>query len=466
MVVISENKSSIIVPREERFSSSGMNFVQALNQKYVEQDILDDQYFMPRDKAISTGITLVGLGKVSNVQRQLYSLVNIDLSSKDIHSVGDIDSLGDCLRRVRVLNIANNSLDWRELVRLLPSLPLLQDLIVSSNRLNTTAELDHDIPCPPSKILQSLTIGKTYTGLRTMIDNISRVWSRVEQLDLWDCGLTDADMVHDAPDKLAISILQNLRCLSLSFNTFTNIDWIKRVNFMDNLAELDLSNCKLKTIYLDDASMNQLRNLQRLNVSYNDLDNWIDISRLFYLKKLKYLVCQENPFFINGKFSKSLTVARIGTIQNLNREEVTRVFRRDSETLYLRQLFPEYEDFKNGKDDSFHLRHPRFLELVDIYGLPDDPNAKQETEKYIQVNLCYSSQTIPKRLPRDMRIAQLRMLCKKLFRIPMLTRIRILCLDVNSDGDKLSYELDKDDQSLHFFSVRTCQTLMIEKIDV
>lgn len=436
-----------------------VSFVEALKDKYVDQEIYDDQYFLPKDKMISTGITLVGLGKISTIQRQLRTLVNIDLSGRKINDVGDLRELDGSLENVRVLNISNNQLSWTMIVSLLKFLPRLRDLIVTSNSLNGLDDLNHF----PSKSLHSLVMGRTCGDWDDIVKTLSILWTSVEQLDLWDSQLTCDKMKLTTSDAMQSSFVKNLKCLRLSHNHLSNIDWLFDVGSLSNLVELDLSHCHLTTIRMNDGVPAQLNALTTLNISFNDLSDWTEISQLCKLKNLTNLICHENPFFILSKFSRSLVIARIGSMKSLNRQEVTRDSRRDSEILYLRQIYSEYKKFQKGNDPDFEVRHPRFSELAHRYGLPEDPNAKETVNRYLEINLFFEDRELTKKFPRELRVADLRFISRKLFKIQMSTPLSIYCCSADKNGKEIRYELDQDGQTLHYFSVEDGQRIEIMK---
>lgn len=438
-------------------SDSKMNFVRALEEKYVQQEIYDDILSIPKDLAVTTVITLVGLGKISLLQRQLKNLVNIDLSNFGIDNAGPVNGLGDALSRVEILNLAKNNLDWANIVLILPYVPRLKDLIISSNQLSFNYSCHQEIS---KRKLQSLTMGRAHSSWTSIINTLSQIWTNIEQLDLWDCGLTCDSLRLENTESRMISFTKFIKVLRLSLNPLTTIDWIKNVGPLDSLIELDLSRCKIKTLMIDSVLSNKLCNLNQLNIAYNDIEDWACISSLHYLKSLEVLNCQGNPFFICEKFSKALTISRVGSLRWLNREEISRASRRDSEILYLRKVFPEY----HSSTDISSSQHPRIPELIKLYGAPEIQVVKPDADRYLQVDLTMECKTISKKLPRDMRVAQLRMVCKKLFKLPQSCPVSVRCCDTSPQGEDMSYELDIDDQTLHFFSVKDGQKLIVERI--
>lgn len=441
--------------------STSVTFAQALEDKYVNQQEVQDRLVLPKDKKISTDIIFVGFDKVLNAQRQLNKLISIDLSKKNIICAGDFDTIKEGLKRVRILNLADNALPWKEVVKIINNLPRLTELIMTNNPL-----FKEEIESSDQKLhrsLNSITLGQIMYDWDSIIRLLSNSLFSVKIIDLWDSRLTDENMeiVSSNHDEF----IKKIQILKLSKNCFTGIGWINRIGPIVNLVELDLSKCELDKFDLDEHSISILQNLEDLNISYNDITSWRSIASLYYLKKLKNLICHENPFFITEKNAKFLTIGRLGQLMTINREEITSNKRRDSEIFYLRKSFPEYQSYSKGDNKEFKLDHPRYEELADLYGLPEDLTRMHVTDKYVTIDLCYKDNRVTKKLPCDMRIANVQMLCKRLFKLKPAANVKLICRNVVNSNSDLDYELDKDGQTLHFFSVRNGQELIIKHLD-
>jgi len=430
-----------------------MTLTQAFRDKYICQDGYDDGFVIPKDGNITTAVTFVGF------QKRINQLTNLDLSGRQIELAGHIKELTEALGRVRVLNLSYNYLTWREVVSIVACAPQIKDLILTKNNL-TADDYTRTLKNPCFHGLDSLTLGRTYLDWTTIVSILHRIWQYVSQIDLWDCNLTEKAM-RLVPTAKENQFIRQIRSLKVSRNSFKSLDWISSAGPLDNLIDLDVSRSNLQKIELRTDTLHQLRKLEVLNISYNDLDDWQSISELYKLKNLKSLLCHENPVYISARSAKSVTIGMLGQIAFLNREEITASVRRDSEIFYLRTTFPEYQSFLKGTNDSFRNSHPRYEELLNLYGVPEDLSNKQLVEKYINVDLCKDGETLTKRLSRDMRVANVKMLCKRLFKLKLPTAIQITFHDPDSG---ISYELDKDAQTLDFFSVKDGQKLHVHEL--
>lgn len=450
-MVIMCNTANLNPAKSETAVSKRMTFAQALQDKYVNQEVFDNVSVLPKDKSISTEITFVGFGKVSSAQRQLSKLINIDLSGMGIESVGDLKEIGDNLSRVQILNLANNCLAWRDVHKLLDCVPNLRELILSKNTFET-GKTFQACPNPSKRKLISLTLGSVFLDWTSIVEIASSIWSQIEQIDLWNNQLTSEKMKISKPNE-SNSFIKNIKILRLRQNCFQDLKWLGQIGPAEQLAELDVSMCGIETIDLEGSLVKQLRNLRDLNISHNNLKDWRSIANLSHLENLSNLLCHENPIILTQEHAKAFTIGRLKKLKIFNREEISDRVRRDSEIFYLRKSFPEYQLFEEGKNDEFELDHPRYKELIELYGLPDDPTRKAVIEKYISVDLFFNENKTSKKLPCDMRVTNLRMLCKRLFKLRPSVNLEISCEAVSPDGP-ITYVLDKDGQTLDFFSVK------------
>jgi hypothetical protein len=440
------------------------SFVEALHHKYVEQEEFENQFKLPKDRAISTEVTFVGFDQVASVQKQLKRLTSIDLSRCDIKTAGDVYAIRGCLDRVTVLNLADNYLTWQEVINILCCLPRLKEIVLTANNLQTNSGINY--PEQRYGRLNSLVLGRTSLNWQGILEKISNIWSSIDHIDLWNSQLTNESLAL-SDEFLSHPFVANIKSLSLGQNRLTDMRWVAKAGKLNNLIELDVSRCQLKTLGIDQEIAEQLSNLRVLNISYNDITDWDEISRLNLLSNLTSLMCNDNPFYLTDKYARSQTTAKIASLSTLNREAITSAFRRDAEIMYLRRWLPEYEAFVEGKNANFRQMHPRYEELVELYGLPDGVQVKKRSigDKFVTVELCYEDNKILKKVPRDMRVSNLKMLCKGLFKLKSPHGIEIICCATKSPQESIRYPLDQDGQTLHFFSVENNYSLLIKLSD-
>lgn len=427
------------------------SFTQALHDKYIEQEIINDKFDIPSDNAISTQITFVGFGKVCSVQKQLCKLISLDLTGLHIETAGSLNSIADHLVNVRILNLSQNRIkSWDDVINIVGKLPNLCELIVNENPL---MPLENTNRFSGFNTLDSLVLGRTGLDWLTAVEIASSSWSRIKQFDLWDNQLVNCSFIFSLTGR-QIDFITLIEVLKLRENKIESFEFLAFIetNF-ESLVEIDLSKNKLCEITICDRVALQLRNLKFLNISGNNIVLWKSIAQLNKLPKLENLLCFDNPFFITERFALAYTVARLGKLTHLNREEITNLLRNDSEILYVRRHYPQYRMFIEGQYPDFFAFHPRYEELLKIVGEPEDSKAKARVNKYVKVFLCYKDKKLEKKLANDLLVSKVKMLCRSLFRLPSSIRF-VLKATPNNCGEEHSYDLDIETRLLNFYSIQ------------
>ncbi|KAG9510970.1 Oxygen-dependent coproporphyrinogen-III oxidase [Fragariocoptes setiger] len=361
------------IPEEDE--SDSIEFVEALLEKYERQEKIEDQVLIPRDERITTDITFVGFGKVSEAQKKLSKLVNIDLSASSICRPGDLSKIRGQLDCLRTLNIAKNSLtSWSDVLYITSEMPALKELIVSQNPLFIGSEhekLDELLTSTRISIpkLSHLTLGRVNASWETILPMIHKIWPNLSSIDLWDNSLGS-------------------------------------------------------------------------------------------LPRFESLVSQTNLPLLENDLAKVMTIGRLGQIDHLNREEITPSIRHDCEVFYIRKLFDDYTAYKAGKNSDFIKDNPRYEELLRIYGTPENTNQEVPKKRYITVRLQRQSEStvVTKRMPCDMRIAQVKMLAKRLLKMDPSAEVELTWSPVGPNSSHCV--LDKDGKDLNFYSIEEGPALL------
>lgn len=452
-MVVAPGTTSPQPPKMHENKTSDITFVQALHDIYVDQEIVDNRLVLPKDRNLCTDITFVGFGKLSTTQRQLKKLFSIDLSSRRISSAGDIVPLCGALDRVKTVNLARNNLNWSEVIKIIQCLPNLRDLILSENPTLFSEDFI-TFPKTPYPSLYMLTLGQIGFTWINLMKVLPKIWLKVDQIDLWDNNLTIGDLNPQLTNNDDFTL--QISTLRLSHN---NLSSMALADFgpLNNIIELDLSWCQLTCMEIDLACPN----IRVLNISHNNISDCAQVAKLNLLTKLTHLICFDNPFYVDDKLAKHFTIARIKSLKLLNRELVSANTRRDSEILYVRKLYPQFKEFKSGKKSDFPSCNPRYPELVEIYGLPEDVNEKVQ-DRYITVTLRSGKVNHKKKLPRDMSVSNLQVLCRRLFRFNASSHVIIECCRADPTNN---YTLESKEQTLHFYSIGDGQTLLVNEVD-
>ncbi len=170
----------------------------------------------------------------------------------------------------------------------------------------------------------------------------------------------------------------------------------------------------------------------------NLISNWTSFDALNQFKKISVIRCGGNPILeVAGQMARNTVIARMQFVKNLNGSEVETGDRRDAELHYLKRSYEEYLQ-GNGLTSKVELtdeslmkhmneNHPRWYELVEIYGSPleigvtlkkEGTNIASTSAKIKLVNS--SGKTLEKKLLLSMTVKELKAMCAKLFKIEII----------------------------------------------
>src|SRR5699024_3403106 len=96
------------------------------------------------------------------------------------------------------------------------------------------------------------------------------------------------------------------------------------------LATLELSNCKINSIFFPNESEPQLKTnlfpeLKYLDLTNNQINEWKSVAQLNRLKKLNSLLLKKNPIYDTHQYYYNFNhvISRVIDLQTLDREPVT-----------------------------------------------------------------------------------------------------------------------------------------------
>jgi len=139
-----------------------------------------------------------------------------------------------------------------------------------------------------------------------------------------------------------------------------------------------------------------------------------------------------------GPIARNTVIARMQFLKNVNGSEVELGERRDAELHYLKRSYEEYlqargittkvELTDEGLMKHMNEVHPRFYELVEIYGSPLEIGVtlKKEgtniasTSAKIRMIAASNGKVLEKKLLLSMTVKELKAMCAKLFKIEVI----------------------------------------------
>lgn len=326
-------------------------------------------------------------------QRQLLSIVDLDLSNKKISDLHGIEQLSNLIE----LDLQNNQIrDISNLANLakLKKLNLKNNLIIDIGPLISLENLEYlNIysnttitsikPIESLGNLRTLILGNVPVGNRPI--NLSNL-ERIHYLNLRNCGIKDVDF---------LSSLTNLVYLNLHSNS--KIQTIEPLQNLTNLETLILANMPINDEIVFLSGLDQLK---YLNLRNTDLS---DISQLSHLVNLEYLNLHSNANIASINHIQNLYKLKHLILQNVPVEEEAYLLAGfdDLRTLNIRNSGIDDFVFLEGMLAKGMLQDNPKLNISASLDIRDNPIPVNQDDSYVGVRPYWQNiaSAEPKTLP-------------------------------------------------------------------
>jgi hypothetical protein len=208
----------------------------------------------------------------------------------------------------------------------------------------------------------------------------------------------------------------------------------------------------------------------------NLISNWQSFDELNKFKSITHVRCGGNPILESEGthgLARNTVISRLQFLKNINGSEIEPGERRDAELHYMKKAYEEYLQANNLQvrvelqDENLakHMleQHPRWYELVEVYGSPlDIVSLKKEGTNIASTSaklslISSSGKTLEKKLLLSMTVKDLKAMCGKLFKVELL---RIKLSYYLEDTHK--YVLDDELRQLSFYSMTDGGKVIVE----
>ena len=207
---------------------------------------------------------------------------------------------------------------------------------------------------------------------------------------------------------------------------------------------------------------NLFPNLKKLNVSSNKLDCWIDVVELRKLPSLTDLNLKGNPILTHDSdyaAAFNQVLGRLAGLVKLNGEQLTPEMYREAEKYYLKCAHKEFIEFPvSGEVKDFTSLHPRYHELVEMYGAPEE---RVNKPKHVCVKLvAENGNEITKNLPFSTTVTALKVLMKRTFGMEPTADVQLIWK--GRLEDEYEYVLNEDGNPLSFYDVTNGDIILMK----
>ncbi|KAK9812378.1 hypothetical protein WJX73_006240 [Symbiochloris irregularis] len=304
-------------------------------------------------------------------------------------------------------------------------------------------------------------------------------WQQVQAIE---CYLPDLAELHlcsndlEGPDR-ALSGFQKLTVLSLDHNSMKTWAAVAALGSLPSLVSLSLAANNICSIEPLPPGSTQsaggtgpFQRLQTLLLADNALSAWSCVDALDTFPALQEVRLTGNAVFSQPN-ARAEVIARVGALSRLNGSSITRPERKDAELQYLRTLTAHLEaaglDSAAGK--AMAAANPRLKSLQDKFGNVGAAAINQKQGSVMRAGLvtlnlrCESSgSTHTKRLPGSLTIGKLKVLCERLFRIPVQAQV----LTLHEEGRQPAAFGEDDGTTISMFDIQGTAEVTVQQQDL
>ncbi|KAH7639638.1 tubulin-specific chaperone e-like protein [Dermatophagoides farinae] len=383
--------------------------------------------------------------KIKNRLKNLSNLRYIDLSDQNVDRPydehDDLNNHQFQLSKTHSLYLANNQLtNWLDIAKIVEMTPILEELVLSSNPLMPPS--DEEIIQIGDRFirLKLIVLGDLHYDWNAILQ-CSKLWPSIQRMSLFVNQIQTIQILND-------NQFRNLKFLSLSKNPITDWNEIQKLGKLSRLETLELPNCRISLIRFKHDDENLFSNLRYLDLSYNQIDDWLSIAELNKLPSLTTLLLKRNPLFDTNPYYHNFNfiLALIKRLEKLDREPVKKETRDDAEKYYLRMIYLDYlEQCKDPLNrQKFLDENPCFLDILNKFGEPivEKKLTKQEQiqQNFLTINIHdeqnpdSSRRFLRKQIPKTMKVTNLKFMLKRLLRMDIFEEFELNVRSINDDS--------------------------------
>uniref|UniRef100_A0A7N5ZRS1 Tubulin-specific chaperone E n=1 Tax=Anabas testudineus TaxID=64144 RepID=A0A7N5ZRS1_ANATE len=339
--------------------SFGVDYLNAVQQLYEinADEVLSEEISISSKKLKWGGVK----------ERSFESLPSVLLSRCEVNGPGADGEIRRTTPNVQWLDLSGTLMScWEDVAAITEQLDKLEGLQLSYNRLR--------LPSEPSALCQAFCNLKVL-ALNScdltwpQILNCAPMWPQLEDLCLEENNITELQRPE--------GVLQPLRSLNLSSNPLVQ----HTVFSMSALPRYSTQLLHLNLVFAG-SQTSMFPELKNLNLDHNNITEWCVVDELAKLPSLVQFSCRGNRLVSsdgNPKTANQMLIAKLGQLVTLNSCEIYPEDRRGAELDYIKMFGEEW--LKAGGQSQtgteFTCRHPRYQNLIDKYGAPEEGELKK-----------------------------------------------------------------------------------------
>jgi len=280
-------------------------------------------------------------------------------------------------------------------------------------------------------------------------------------------GSNDDSLKLCLPDTVFVGkIFCELKVLNIGENPMS--DWIEIGNVFGQcpkLFHLKVSYMEIETIKYRKGIFEQMKRLWIRDNKFKDVAVFDELNLFSNLSQINFV---QNTFEDTFGFMvlRDLAIAKIKNLHVCNMSLVKPKERNDAELFYLKWITKQIDNKENDMQIIEKL-YPRYIELVKKHG---DMNLnKKIAEKLLAVTVMIKSmdpesitaKPVEKKLPTAMTVGQLKMLCKRLFKLkPQYQRLMY-----REGTNSLPDDMYDDTRPISFYNIKDGMEILMQSSD-
>eukprot|EP00884_Botryococcus_braunii_P020395 jgi/Botrbrau1/7039/Bobra.0165s0062.1 len=455
-------------------TDAAISIAQALRSRYQESpqrlnSEQQDGMFVSTSSNRQVPVQLVVDGK----EKPLESLSSAALGCMNICDTGHENELARLVPSLKELDLSDNLLSsWETVGHLASELPNLEVLNLSGNHLT--------VPSAPAtaatsmfRLLQVLVLNHCGISFQQIL-TLERSIPALRELHLQGNGCV---LLADPGTSL-----QRLEVLDLEGNLVNDWGEVVKLCWLPNLRQLQLSRNRLAAIQYPSIKGSEhmegrhaFERLETLLLGDNLISTWDSVDELDKFPRLKDVRLTGNALLQSGPSgARFQVIARVAGLEVLNGSEVRPQERRDAELRYLRVVLGSLQEANAEEALAIQKASPRLPSLLKQYGdvggaTVGSQAGKALTSELREVRLtCLAAAarrntgSQVKRLPGTMTLGNLKVLCERLFGLPVAHQVMYL----RASTDPVPQPLGEDDlRDLSYLGVEDGNEILVDGDD-
>ncbi|XP_048582939.1 tubulin-specific chaperone E [Nematostella vectensis] len=463
----------------EKKVSFGVSVVEALRSRYgaTAAPIPDKDMYVSATRSKKKAVEMVGADSVQKITSCFEKLQDVILRGEAINGADKTTRLCDIAPDIQELDISKNLIScWSDVAAITEGLTRLRSLVLSDNHL-ILPECQEDL-AGSFKTIKILYLNKMHLQWDQVI-LILRMFPYLEELHLRGNNICSLRIDCHEPGQEMLMAFQNMKILDLDDNKITDWNEVLRLGSLPKLDTLVLNHNKISQVFFKEGNetnkTDSFGSLTTLSLFSTDIQDISSLNALNMLQSLVNLKFKNNPLFKDETsfVSRQELIARVASLQNVNNSPLMGKERVTAEQMYIKKYAQEWisaganlenmDTYKLNKE--FVDRHPRYTELIKVYGPPEEVLQKKTSTKLkdalIPLKIICPDNTdkkaVTKKLPGTMTIGKLKGLLYRLYKVDSSDQ-KISYLDTKNNRE---IAMDDDLRQIDFYSLAPDDTVFL-----